>query len=983
MNPASDIGKRNLPSNIRNRFTEIFVDELDNEHDLTLLIKSYLDTLNDVNNDMIKSVVEFYLSLKKSSDPNSILKKLTNGVGMPPTYSLRTLCRGLKYASNNFCNNTLLSVYDGICLSFLTDLNRESSVLLEEHIKNSILKKATGKFIPAKIQRVRPKTDIIYDNKAITYINIEDYWILKGLNECVNDESYIFTKSAKDNLKRIARVCSARLPCLVQGDTSIGKTSLIKWLAKATGNTLIRINNHDHTDLQEYIGSYIVDPITSKLVFKEGLLVQAMRHGFWILLDELNLASSEVLEALNRVLDDNRELYIPETQEVIRAHPRFLLFATQNPPGKYAGRKQLSRAFRNRFIELHFDELPDDELLTIVEQKCKLPKTYATLLIRTISELKTKRSQVSGIFLGKNSLITLRDLFRWARRYTLAQQLDESLANSDAYLDWKQYLAEQGFLLLCARCRAHEDVLTIHGCIEKVFAKKIEINNLYNPETFCTPIMALLERIGNYARQHFPEFIWTPTAKRLALLTALAYSFNEPFLLVGETGLGKTTICQILAMLNSKRLHIINCHMHSEAADFLGSIRPVRDTDPHHSSSSNTQLFEWKDGPLVEALKNGDDFLIDEISLADDSVLERLNSVLEEEKTLLLAENVAGDAHSLKANEKFRIFSTMNPSGDFGKKELSAALRNRFTEIWCPNLTAVNCVEFRIITEKSLLPGYPNESVKAICVEVLCDFLAWLSQQTFFKRCNFAISIRDLTAWIKFVNRTTDLMECVDNNVILKPLLALIHGACLIFIDSLSTDNVEELNDPTKNSRAICMDYLFEKIQSLLLQVDSSLALNIRDVFCLNLNTLQNNDQEFKCGPFSIQKGEFVKRVTEKSVTQSSEKDSYCFESKTTLSNLQRIMRCLMMNAPIMLEGSPGVGKTSLVEALGRITKNKVVRINLSEQTDLNELFGADLPCEATTTVDKSGNQGTKFQQRFDWHDGPFLMALKKGKKFK
>lgn len=26
----------------------------------------------------------------------------------------------------------------------------------------------------------------------------------------------------------------------------------------------------------------------------------------------------------------------------------------------------------------------------------------------------------------------------------------------------------------------------------------------------------------------------------------------------------------------------------------------------------------------------------------------------------------------------------MNPGGDFGKKELSPALRNRFTEIWVP-----------------------------------------------------------------------------------------------------------------------------------------------------------------------------------------------------------------------------------------------------------------------------------------------------------
>lgn len=30
--------------------------------------------------------------------------------------------------------------------------------------------------------------------------------------------------------------------------------------------------------------------------------------------------------------------------------------------------------------------------------------------------------------------------------------------------------------------------------------------------------------------------------------------------------------------------------------------------------------------------------------------------------------------------------ATMNPGGDFGKKELSPAMRNRFTEIWVPSL---------------------------------------------------------------------------------------------------------------------------------------------------------------------------------------------------------------------------------------------------------------------------------------------------------
>lgn len=43
------------------------------------------------------------------------------------------------------------------------------------------------------------------------------------------------------------------------------------------------------------------------------------------------------------MLDDNRELFIPETQELVKADPNFLLFGTQNPPGTYGGRKVSTR----------------------------------------------------------------------------------------------------------------------------------------------------------------------------------------------------------------------------------------------------------------------------------------------------------------------------------------------------------------------------------------------------------------------------------------------------------------------------------------------------------------------------------------------------------------------------------------------------------------------------------------------------------------
>lgn len=41
-----------------------------------------------------------------------------------------------------------------------------------------------------------------------------------------------------------------RHPILLQGPTSAGKTSLVAYLAAQTGHTFLRINNHEHTDLQ-------------------------------------------------------------------------------------------------------------------------------------------------------------------------------------------------------------------------------------------------------------------------------------------------------------------------------------------------------------------------------------------------------------------------------------------------------------------------------------------------------------------------------------------------------------------------------------------------------------------------------------------------------------------------------------------------------------------------------------------------------------
>jgi midasin (ATPase involved in ribosome maturation) len=60
-------------------------------------------------------------------------------------------------------------------------------------------------------------------------------------------------------------------------------------------------------------------------------------------------------------------------------------------------------------------------------------------------------------------------------------------------------------------------------------------------------------------------------------ISGKACQFKEPVLLVGETGCGKTSVCQMLAAVHGQSLFTVNCHMHTESSDFLGGLRPVRE----------------------------------------------------------------------------------------------------------------------------------------------------------------------------------------------------------------------------------------------------------------------------------------------------------------------------------------------------------------------------------------------------------------------
>ena len=766
MNPATDVGKKDLPPGLRMRFSEIYSPPPDDDSEaLVAIVKQYLGDAVASDRSAILDVAEFYMSMKALSRAREIV----DGTNTPPHFSMRTLARALTFAVDVAPTFGLRrGLYEGCLMTFTMSLNNPSmeiaGSLSTKHLLNGLRN-------PKAVLRQQPSVPAGRDQDD--FVRFGHYWLARGPEEIVADQAYVITPSVQRKLSDLARIIlTGKYPVLIQGPTSAGKTSAVEYLAKQTGHRFIRINNHEHTDIQEYLGTYASDPATGKLVFREGLLVTAVRRGDWLVLDELNLAPTDVLEALNRLLDDNRELVMPETGEVIRPHPHFMLFATQNPPGLYAGRKVLSRAFRNRFLEVHFEDVPQDELQTILCQRCAIAPSYAQKIVQVFQELQHFR-QATRMFESRDSYATLRDLFRWALRDVASYQ----------------ELAENGYMLLAERARKEEDRAVVKRVLETAMKVTIDEKQLYK----VTP-----DHSSAYGRlgMAMPEsrskrVVWTGAMQRLFTLVAAACRYQEPVLLIGETGAGKTSVCEVIADVLQREMFSISCHQNMETADILGSQRPIRDRSArlqsvqsrlqnfiratfgeeietpinlssshvlsvlsHYEKTAKTPdqaeefrqiraeagqceaLFEWHDGPLVHAMREGGVLLLDELSLADDSVLERLNSVLEPAKTLVLAEKGGADADVIKGGSEFQIVATMNPGGDFGKKELSPALRNRFTEIWVPSITDYDDL-FQIMDQTW------SSDILRQCSGPVIAFFRWLND-TVLEHTQSGIGLRDL-----------------------------------------------------------------------------------------------------------------------------------------------------------------------------------------------------------------------------------------------
>ncbi|MCD6213994.1 MAG: AAA family ATPase, partial [Candidatus Desulfofervidus sp.] len=449
----------------------------------------------------------------------------------------------------------------------------------------------------------------------------------------------VFTESSFNIIKTIALGYKLRHPVLLLGPTSTGKSFLIKWLATLLGYEHLSYTLNPYLSKFELIGGMKPDK-KGRFVWQDGIILKAAKEGKWLVLEEINLASSEIIEVLNDYLTTGKITYSQNGQQkqIIPA-PNFAIFATANPES-YSQRQKLSKVFLSRWKIYYQKELAESEMAEILSTLFKVPSSIALMIARFH---KTLEKQAQAKVIGKEEkdpyIYSLRDIIRVGKRVSVL--LKSNLSDKEFFkqLFWELYT------VYLARIRNEsERQLLKSNLSDKEFFKQLfwELYTVYlarirNESERQALISSLdahfgfkmkglkLEEIIDGQRKKITflfneirvtkgdEFIpqteadIIPTRSQEIIVTSILYAikYNEPVLLVGMPASGKTTLIRYLAKQKQTNLFYINLSLDTGLEELLGGY--VQDEKGR---------WYYRKGMLFKAVEEGFWLLVDEANLS-------------------------------------------------------------------------------------------------------------------------------------------------------------------------------------------------------------------------------------------------------------------------------------------------------------------------------------------------------------------------------
>jgi MoxR-like ATPase/HEAT repeat protein/uncharacterized protein YegL len=457
---------------------------------------------------------------------------------------------------------------------------------------------------------------------------------------------------------------------LLLGPTSTGKSFLIKWLSQVLGFRHLAYAINPYTSKFELIGGIKPDS-EGRFIWQEGIILKAAREGLWLVLEEINLASSEVVEILNDFLITGKIAYSEngEQKEVI-PHPDFRIFATGNPES-YSQRQKLSEIFISRFKIFYQKELSEEELSQVLSSLFRISASLALLIARFHISLQ---NQADSRIIGKAEkdpyTFTLRDIIR------LGNRLGPSLKQESEDAGFLKKLFTEFFCVYMGRMRDPFEKEAMVSLLDAYFgfrAKGMDLKAILAASSEdLRPLLKSLatSRGGEFIPGHEADITPTPTQREALYLILKALINHEPVLLVGNPASGKTTLVRYLARQKETNLYFVNFSSDTGLEELLGGY--IQDEQGK---------WYYRKGLLFKAIEEGGWLLIDEANLSPLS--EYLNTLLDFGYIVDEKENVC------HAHPNFRLFLAINPpSVHQSRNLLSPALKSRFAEVWVEELTS-------------------------------------------------------------------------------------------------------------------------------------------------------------------------------------------------------------------------------------------------------------------------------------------------------
>ena len=210
-------------------------------------------------------------------------------------------------------------------------------------------------------------------------------------------------------------------PVFVTGLSGNGKTFMIEQACAKAKRELFRVNVTIETDEDDLLGGFRL--VNGETVWFDGPVVEAMRKGAVLLLDEVDLASTKIM-CLQPVLE-GKGVFLKKINEWVECAEGFNIIATANTKGKgdetgnFIGAGVLNEAFLERFPITVEQEYPansvEKKILNKVFDKLNVSdKEFVDKLVAWADIIR--KTYVEGAI---DELITTRRLVHISNAYAI------------------------------------------------------------------------------------------------------------------------------------------------------------------------------------------------------------------------------------------------------------------------------------------------------------------------------------------------------------------------------------------------------------------------------------------------------------------------------------------------------------------------------------------------------------------------------------